>query len=244
MDNESIGQANKVLITGANKGFGRELLEIYATNGWEVFPLVRRQDDAAALESYYSSRCFPIIGDVSSDSVEKSIIKVLAKQTTTLDVLINNAGNIRKQRGLDNALPEDIHEHFNVHCLGALRCTNAVLPFLKNSSRSQIVNITSRWGSIARTAAGQGGIGKAIYAYKIAKCAQNMLTACLHQELKDDNIHVISVHPGRLKTSVAPPDADIDPHEAAEKLFAWLQNIDHNLPCRCYDLIGDETIEW
>ncbi len=234
----------KVLITGANRGFGRELLDIYATNGWDVFPLVRRQADAAALESLYAPHCFPIVADVASDSAEKAISEVLEKHTSTLDLLVNNAGNIRKQRGFNNAIPEDILEHFNVHCIGPLRCTKAALHYLKNSSHPQVVNITSRWGSIAKTAAGQGGIGKAIYAYKIAKCAQNMLTACLHQELKEYNIQVLSVHPGRLKTSVAPPDADIDPHEAAEKLFVWLQNIDHNLACKCHDLISGETIEW
>jgi NAD(P)-dependent dehydrogenase (short-subunit alcohol dehydrogenase family) len=244
MQKKSDKQIQKVLITGANKGFGRALLNIYAINGWDVFPLVRRRADATTLESLYSQRCFPIVADVGSDSVETAISEVLEKHASTLDLLINNAGNIRKHRGLDNAIPEDISAHLNVHCLGALRCTKAALPYLKNSSRPQVVNITSRWGSIASTAAGQGGIGKAIYAYKIAKCAQNMLTACLHQELKDDNIQVLSVHPGRLKTSVAPPDADINPHEAAEKLFIWLNNIDHSLICKCHDLISGGTIDW
>jgi len=244
MQKKSDSLTSKVLITGANKGFGRELLDIYAANGWDVFPLMRRQADAAALESLYSPRCFPIIADVGSDSVEKAISEVLKRHTSTLNLLINNAGNIRKEHGLDNATPEDLNAHFNVHCIGALRCTKAALPYLKNSYQPQVVNITSRWGSIAKTAAGRGGIGKVIYAYKIAKCAQNMLTACLHQELKKDNIQVLSVHPGRLKTSVAPPDADIDPHEAAEKLFIWLQSIDDKLACKCYDLISDEAIDW
>ena len=94
------------------------------------------------------------------------------------------------------------------------------------------------------TTAGNGAITGIIYSYKIAKAAQNMLTACLNQDLKKDGIKVFGIHPGRLKTTVAAADADVDPHEAAERLFSWIAGIDESLECRLYDLTTGLPIEW
>ncbi len=75
-----------------------------------------------------------------------------------------------------------------------------------------VINISSRWSSITRTVS---GIKSGIYSYQIAKCAQNMLTACLDQELRNHNIRFFTVHPGQLKTESAAPDANVDPNVAA-----------------------------
>lgn len=229
------------MITGASRGFGRELVDVYATAGWVVFPLVRRQADGDDLLSVHGSPCHPIIGDVGQDSVAEAISRTLEKHSSSLDVLINNAGNIKKNRGILPAASDDMIDHFNVHCVGALRCTKAALPYLQNASRPVVVNISSRWGSISRTVSGQGGL---IYAYQIAKCAQNMLSACLSQELRPENIRVFTVQPGRLKTSVAAADADIDPKDAAQRLFEWIDRVDDHPQFAFYDLMTGITIDW
>jgi NAD(P)-dependent dehydrogenase (short-subunit alcohol dehydrogenase family) len=230
-----------VLITGANKGFGRELVSVYMEKGWRTFPLVRSREAASLLISAYPENCHPIIGDVAFESVAESISAVLHRFTDTLDLLINNAGNIKKIRGVSNTSARDLLELFDVHCAGALRCVKAAMPFLQQAENPVIINITSRRGSIANTVNGHDSL---IYSYKIAKCAQNMLTVCLHRELKADNIKAFSIHPGRLKTSVAPPDADTEPRDAAEKLYEWIQGINDKLECRCYDLMSGRTIDW
>jgi len=230
-----------VLITGASRGYGRELLHVFASKKWVTFALVRNISIAAELESLYGSDCHAIVGDVALDSVQDKIVEVLGKYTNSLDLLINNAGNIRKNRGIDKADAVELMDHFNVHCIGSLRCIKAALPFLKESPAPVVVNITSRWGSISRTVSGTTGL---IYSYQIAKCAQNMLTACLFYELKAFNIKVLAVHPGRLKTSVGAPDADVDPREAAEKLYDWLARIDNDMECKCYDVTNNATIDW
>jgi NAD(P)-dependent dehydrogenase (short-subunit alcohol dehydrogenase family) len=230
-----------VLITGAGKGFGRELLIVFYQQGWIVFPLVRRSSQADELNSSLGKNCFPIIADVTAASTTLEITRVLQAHTTSLDVLINNAGNIKKLRGLENTFETDLKEHFQVHCVGALRCVKAALPFIRQSPRAIIINITSRWGSIGRTISHRGC---GIYAYQIAKCAQNMLTACLDQDLKNENIRVFAVHPGRLKTEVASEDADIEPIDAARKLFFWLQSVNRDTVCGCHDLMGGGLIDW
>lgn len=142
-----------ILITGAGRGYGLELTGVYRSRGWMVFPLVRKEADAARLAV---EGCFPIVADVSSDVTGKAIAATLKAHTDSLDILINNAGNIVKNQGAEKTPPAELTFHFDVHCLGALRCVQACLPFLRAATRPAIVNITSRWGSIARAAEGQG----------------------------------------------------------------------------------------
>lgn len=230
-----------VLITGAGRGFGRELLDVYAKRGWTLFPLVRNPDIAVELKSTYGAGCHPIVSDVASADVEQQITSILDRSREALDLLINNAGNIKKLRWLPNATPEDMESLFRVHCVGAFRCTRAALPFLRKAGRPVVVNVTSRWGSIARTVAGQF---RGIYSYQIAKCAQNMLTACLDHELKGEGIRVFAVHPGKLRTESGAADADTPPGEAAAKFADWVQSLDPGLVCGCHDLMDGGLIEW
>jgi NAD(P)-dependent dehydrogenase (short-subunit alcohol dehydrogenase family) len=210
-----------VLITGASRGFGRELAGVYARRGWTIFPLVR--DPAVAKAWAGSERCHPICADVGSPAVEGAISAALASHNGGLNLLVNNAGEVRKLRWLPETAAEDVQELFRVHCLGALRCTRAALPFLRKAAMPMVVNVTSRFGSIARCANGEF---RGLYSYSIAKCAQNMLTVCLDRELRKEGIRVWAVHPGRLTTEAAACDADTDPAVAAERLADWLNGVD------------------
>lgn len=230
---------SSVLITGARRGFGRELAGVYARRGWDLFPLVR--DPEAAKSWAGSDRCHPICADVGTPWVEDAVAGALAARKDGLDLLVNNAGDVRKLRWLPHTVAEDVEELFRVHCVGALRCTRAALPFLRRSARPTVVNVTSRFGSIARCAAGDF---RGLYSYSIAKCAQNMLTVCLDRELRKEGIRVWAVHPGRLKTQAAASDADTDPAVAAEKLADWLDAVDENAECLLYDLMGEGVIPW
>lgn len=227
-----------VLITGAARGFGRAVLEEYLERGWTAFPLVR---DSRVAESLGGPGCRPIVADVVSGDAEGLIAAALDACDDPLDLLVNNAGVIRKARGLAAAEPEDLESHFRVHCVGALRCTLAALPWLRRAERPLVVNVTSRFGSIGRTA---GGTFRGIYAYNVAKAAQNMLTACLDQELRGEGIRVVAVHPGRLRTTVGASDADTEPAAAARALAGWVGQLDRDAPCACYDLMRGGVLEW
>jgi NAD(P)-dependent dehydrogenase (short-subunit alcohol dehydrogenase family) len=228
-----------VLITGASRGFGRELADVYARRGWTVFPLVR--DPLVAKAWGGSERCHPICADVGAPGVEGAICAALANHNGGLNLLVNNAGDVRKLRWLPETAAEDVQELFRVHCVGALRCTRAALPFLKRAPMPMVVNITSRFGSIARCANGEF---RGLYSYSIAKCAQNMLTVCLDRELRQEGIRVWAVHPGRLMTEAAASDADVDPAVAAERLADWLNAVDRDADCFLYDLMGGGVIPW
>jgi NAD(P)-dependent dehydrogenase (short-subunit alcohol dehydrogenase family) len=228
-----------VLITGASRGLGRELAGVYARRGWTVFPLVRDPEAAKAWAG--SDRCRPICADVGGPGVESAISAALAGRNGGLDLLVNNAGPIYKRRWLPETAAEDVEELFRVHCVGALRCTRAALPFLRKAPMPTVVNVTSRFGSIARCANGEF---RGLYSYSIAKCAQNMLTVCLDRELRKEGIRVWAVHPGRLKTEAAASDADTEPAVAAERLADWLNAVDRDADCFLHDLMGGGVIPW
>ena len=120
--------------------------------------------------------CRPIVADVATDGVEEAIAAALGEHDQALDLLVNNAGSIRKLRGLAATTAADLEALFRVHCVGPLRCVRAALPWLRRSARATVVDVTSRFGSIGRTAAGEF---RGIYSYQIAKAAQNMLSVCL-----------------------------------------------------------------
>ena len=210
-------RCHRCSITGARRGFGRELAGVYARRGWDLFPLVR--DPEAAKSWAGSDRCYPICADVGTPWVEDAVAGALEARNDALDLLVNNAGDIRKLRWLPETVAEDMEELFRVHCVGALRCTRAALPFLRRAARPTVVNVTSRFGSIARSAAGEF---RGIYSYSIAKCAQNMLTVCLDRELRKEGIRVWAVHPGRLRTSGRGRRRRHGAAVAAEKLADWL----------------------
>jgi NAD(P)-dependent dehydrogenase (short-subunit alcohol dehydrogenase family) len=230
-----------VLVTGAGGGFGRALLVAFGERGWSLFPLVREPRMAEELALLYE-RCHPIIGDVSRDEVHQRISETLLEHTESLDLLVNNAGNIQKTPGVLAMTPDELVDHFQVHCVGVLRCVKATFPFLVEADDPLVVNVSSRRGAFSFTQS-EPVVGRA-YAYRIAKCAQNMLTVCLDQELRESGIRVFAVHPGRLRTSVAPPDADTEPERAAVALVAWIESIDRSAPSRLFDLMGQTTLDW
>jgi len=229
-----------VLITGASRGFGRELLQVFGERGWTVFPLVRDAGVAAELCPGRVGRCHPIVCDVTSDDVGRAIPEVLERHASALDVLVNNAGSIVKVYGLADTIPGDLEDAFGVHCVGALRCVKAALPFLRRAPRATVVNVTSRWGSITGTLAGRSGV----YAYQIAKCAQNMLSACLDRELRPEGIRVFALHPGRLLTEAAASDADVPPGKAAARFADWVTSVGRDEPCGVHDLMGAGLLAW
>ena len=229
-----------VLITGAGRGFGRELLGVFAERGWTVFPLVRDAGVAAALRAAHGETCHPLVADVATDAAERTITETLGRHTSSLDLLVNNAGSIEKAYGLAGTTPHALEEAFRAHCAGALRCVKGALPFLRRVPLATVVNVSSRWGSIAHALTGRSGV----YAYQIAKAAQNMLSVCLDRELAPEGIRVFAVHPGRLLTEPAASDADTPPSYAAIRFAEWVGSVDRDAPCGIHDLMGGGLIPW
>ena len=218
-----------VLITGASRGLGRALVASFLGRGCLVLGLVRSQVHAEELSRIHSQGFEPVVADVTSPELETALQRAIAARHGALDVLINNAGTRGYVTSITKEPEPEVSELLAVHCIGALRVTRVVLPFLRKSQRGLVVNITSRFGSIARTAAGDFPGNEYSYSYRVAKAAQNMLTLCLSQELSHDGISVCAVHPGRLRTDSGPPDPELSAEEGAERLADWILAADSSV---------------
>jgi NAD(P)-dependent dehydrogenase (short-subunit alcohol dehydrogenase family) len=210
------------LVTGAGRGYGLELSRRLAGQGAHVFGVVRGSAAVAAFAEATRGRGTPILADVAEDAAVETVRAALRARGLPLDLLVNNAGLMTSGSRVEDVRLGDLDRLLQVHLHGAIRCTQAVLPWLRRSPHGTIVNVTSRLGSIARVAAGAYDHLGISYAMRISKAAQNMLTACLHRELAAEGIAVYAIHPGRLHTRMGSADADIEAGEAAARLLAWL----------------------
>lgn len=238
-----MARTSSVLITGASRGLGHELNKRYLEQGWLTFPLVRQESVASALREGCAGQCCPIVADVTTDECVAKIATVVANHSDSLDVLINNAGINARARSIDDVTPQEVLDLLQVHCLGVIRCTKATLPLLRNAPRGKIINITSRLGSMSKNASGQFARLSPSYSYRIAKVAQNMFTLCLGHELMKEGIAVCAVHPGRLLTELAAPDADTPADLAAQRLVSWIEQMDESVLDHCVDL-GNGEVPW
>ncbi|MBU1099653.1 MAG: SDR family NAD(P)-dependent oxidoreductase [Bacteroidetes bacterium] len=229
-----------ILITGANQGFGKALFQLYSDKGWKVFPLIRDESALSGLKEINPS-CFPILADLRDDDLIDKVTKVLSEQCDTLELLINNAGYVKKVEGALNITSEILEDHFKVNVSGIWNVSKAAYQFLIKAGHANIINVSSRRGSIEFNSSEP--FARAL-PYKVSKCALNMLSVLMDEEFSKEGIRVIPVHPGKLKTWVAPPDADTTPEAAALKLYEWVTKIDANTPCKLYDLMNEDFIPW
>jgi NAD(P)-dependent dehydrogenase (short-subunit alcohol dehydrogenase family) len=135
--------------------------------------------------------------------------------------LVNNAGVGGTGMELESLAREELELAFAVNVVGPARVTGSLLPNLASAEHPLVINISSRLGSLHRQAAGEYRHLPTSYAYRVTKAAQNMLSVCMAAEF-GDAIRVWAVHPGRLRTALAGPDADGDPADAARRLVSLI----------------------
>jgi NAD(P)-dependent dehydrogenase (short-subunit alcohol dehydrogenase family) len=203
------------VVTGASRGFGLEVARELAANGWDVITVSR--GPSAALDAI--SSITSVRGDVTDMDLD-GLLRAVGERP--VDLLVNNAGvggTGRHLHGLDRA---ELDGAFAVHVWGPARISGALLPSLRRSARPLVVNVSSRLASLNRQAAGEYQQLPTSYAYRVTKAAQNMLSICMANEL-GPSVRVWAVHPGRLRTALAPADADVEPADAARRLVALVR---------------------
>lgn len=121
---------DKVLITGANRGLGYELLKVYSAQQNIIFPLVRSEEAAGILAKEFNN-CYPIVADLSTDDSINEIISVISKYADNLDILINNAGISGREYLIETVITEEVSNLFNIHCLGPIRAVKVCLPYMR-----------------------------------------------------------------------------------------------------------------
>lgn len=236
----ALKKQNNVLITGINRGLGKELFELLISKGYTVYGILRNKSEAEKLKPKLPKNGRIILTDLSSDQSIHSIQKAIGQNP--IDLLINNAGIGGKSHLIDHVTSEEVSTLFNIHCLGVFRTTKAVKENLLKAKAPIVLNLNSRLGSITRQNNGTYENITVSYSYRIAKAAQNMLTVCLRNEFKDE-IKFLSVHPGKMKTKIAQVDADTEPSVVANRILEFYENGRLNEENGIIEL-DKEIIEW
>jgi NAD(P)-dependent dehydrogenase (short-subunit alcohol dehydrogenase family) len=188
--------ARVILITGANRGIGRELAAQLAADGDTVLLSARNGDAAAQAAAEIGDDTHPIQLDVSDQaSIEAAAAKIEAEHGR-LDVLVNNVGgNFDYAQQASTADLGVVQEALEINLFSTWRVTQALLPLLRKAQGARIVNVSSEAASLTRMGAGTP-------AYSASKAALNALTRSLAAELAEDGITVHAASPGWTATDL------------------------------------------
>ena len=187
------------VLTGTSSGIGEALARRLASDGWRLLLVARRQERLAALAGELGDDALYEAADLTDPEAVARVAARAESEFDRLDLLVNNAGGNRKRGEFgDPGYGYDyVREVMDQNFDSAVRMTEALLPFLRRSAPSAIVNVGSIAGRIARPRVG---------AYAAAKFALNGWTEGLHHEEKAHGVHVGLVTPGFISTEGFPQE--------------------------------------
>src|ERR1700756_1425911 len=184
------------LVTGANKGLGRETARRLIGEGHTVYIGARSVERGQATAAELGARFVQL--DVTDDASVQAAMRVIEEDEGPLDVLVNNAG-IGAGIGAAGVPAETARAVFDTNVVGVVRVTQAALPLLRKSDNPVVVNISSALGSFwAVTNPERPQSHAAFVVYGASKAAVSMLTVQYAKALPE--IKVNAVEPGFTAT--------------------------------------------
>jgi NAD(P)-dependent dehydrogenase (short-subunit alcohol dehydrogenase family) len=227
-DSEQSRSAGVALVSGANRGIGREVARQLAERNYEVILSARDQAKASAAADELSRETGGKVTALRLDVADPGSIAQAAEQVRrdpgSLDVLVNNAG-IGSDFGVAGVDPdfEKVQAALDTNFFGAYRLTIALLPLLRESEHSRIVNVSSGMGGVTEMGGWSPG-------YRVSKAALNAMTRILSTELKGEGILVNSACPGFVNTDMGGPMGAKKPVEDGAGGIVWLATLPDDGP--------------
>jgi short-subunit dehydrogenase len=141
-----------VVITGSSTGVGFESSILFAQNGYKVFATMRDISKNNALkkriaEAHLDIDILPL--DVTNETSINTCINEIIHKEGKIDILINNAGG-GFAKTTEQATEEEMKWVTDLNYYGVVRCTKAVLPFMRKQHSGRIINITSVGGLVGQ----------------------------------------------------------------------------------------------
>ncbi|MEK6746190.1 MAG: SDR family oxidoreductase [Pseudomonadota bacterium] len=176
-----------VLVTGANRGIGKALVEaLLKKNVKKIYAAARKIED---IPDFSDSR----IVSIKLDITDSAQIKNAAKQASDVQLLINNAGALKFASILEGD-EESIRHDMEVNYFGTVNVTRSFVPILQKNGGGGIASVSSIVG--LASIAGIGG-------YSASKAALFSAIQAMRTELKEKNIEVFGIFPGPIDTDMA-----------------------------------------
>lgn len=193
------------LVTGANKGIGKQITKELAERGHTVYLAARNHEAGMATATELKS-----IGDVrfvqldlnDNQSVKKAVEQIKS-ESGYLDGLINNAGIIVDYGTASNVTIDTLHQTFETNFFDTILVTQQMLPLLRAGQNKVIVNVSTGLGSLTMHCDPSWPFhGTVPFAYNSSKAALNMFTVLLAKELRGEGFRVNAVSPGWIATDL------------------------------------------
>lgn len=181
------------LVTGANRGIGRALVEALLERGSrKVYAATRKPEALAGVAANSQGRVVPLRLEIT-DAAE---VRQAAAQASDVDLLINNAGIVAHTFGgfEDPVWLDAAPREYETNVVGSLRVSQAFAPVLARQGGGTLVNVGS--------AAGIVGLPM-VFTYSTTKAALHSLTQSTRQMLQPQGTRVVGVYPGPVDTDMA-----------------------------------------
>lgn len=178
------------LVTGANRGIGKAIVETFIEHGAKkVYLAVRNPESTKALEEEFGDKVVTLQVDMSdADSISR-----LGEQATDAEIVVNNAGVLSVTSALDQDVEATLTRELAVNLFGLLRVAKAFATTLEKNKGALV-----QLNSVASLKSFPG-----VPTYSASKAASYSMTQALRDELGAKGVSVLSVHPGPIATDMA-----------------------------------------
>jgi 3-hydroxy acid dehydrogenase/malonic semialdehyde reductase len=215
-----------IIITGATSGFGLEMAKRFLNLGHTVIGIGRRVERLSDLKNEFKEKLIILKLDIQNKIEVESLLDNLLKETTPIDVLVNNAGlAIGTEKAQDSKL-NDWEKMVQTNINGVLYVTHKILPYMVKENNGTIINI----GSVAGEFPYLGG-----NVYGATKAFIHQFSMNLRSDLLGKNIRVTNIEPGMCETEFSIVRFAGD-RERAQSVYQGMK------PLTAEDIA--DTVEW
>ena len=222
-----MSQSPVLLVTGASKGIGLEIVLTALDQGYTVVGTSRnaqKLEEAVTAARPQLTEHFTAVSMTFDEASIKETVARIIERFGRIDVLVNNAG-FAVLGALEEFSMDEVKANFEVNVFGLLAVMQAVLPQMRAQRSGHIINLASISGTVT---------GPAQSIYSATKASVIMMSEALADEAAPFNIQVTAICPGGVRTdfldasSMRRPDKHIADYDVVHRTMEGLGRLNHN----------------